>query len=66
MTVVFLAAARAGYPVALFTIPSSIMTHARTAQIIDAGIAQAALAVLALAAISKTVASRRIGGVRWV
>lgn len=66
VTVVFLAAARAGYPVALFTIPSTIMTHARTAQIIDAGIAQAALAVLALAAISKTVASRRIGDVRWV
>ena len=66
VTVVFLAAARAGYPVALFTIPSTIIAHARTAQIIDAGIAQAALAVLALAAVSKTVASRRIGDVRWV
>jgi len=66
VTVVFLAAARAGYPVALFTIPSTIIAHARTAQIIDAGIAQAALAVLALAAVSKTLASRRIGDVRWV
>jgi ABC-type phosphate transport system permease subunit len=64
VTVVFLAAARAGYPVALFTIPSSIMAHARTAQVIDAGLAQSALLILALAAVSKTVALRRIGGVR--
>jgi phosphate transport system permease protein len=64
VTVVFLAAARAGYPVALFTIPSSIMAHARTAQVIDAGLAQSALLILALAAVAKTVGARRIGEAR--
>lgn len=64
VTVVFLAAARAGYPVALFTLPSSIMAHARTSQIIDAGVAQSALVIVAFAAIAKTVAARRMGDVR--
>lgn len=66
VSIVFLAAARAGYPVSLFTIPSSIMTHAHTMQLIDAGIAQSALLILVLAAISKTVAARRIGKLKWV
>ncbi|MDQ6766222.1 MAG: hypothetical protein M3Z41_00185 [Candidatus Eremiobacteraeota bacterium] len=66
VTVVFFAAARAGYPVALFTIPSAIMAHARSVQLIDAGIAQSALVILALAAVSKTIAARRIGELRWV
>ena len=65
VTVVFLAAARAGYPVALFTIPSAIMSHARTVQMIDAGLAQSALLVLAVAAVSKTMAARRIGEAQW-
>lgn len=64
VTIVFLAAARAGYPVALFTIPSAIMAHARTSQTIDAGIAQSALVIVACAAIAKTVAARRIGEMR--
>ena len=66
VTVVFLAAARAGYPVALFTIPSGIMAHARTVQMIDAGIAQSALLILVLAAVAKTMAARRIGDLQWV
>jgi ABC-type phosphate transport system permease subunit len=66
VTVVFLAAARAGYPVALFTIPSAIMAHAPSVQLIDAGIAQSALLVLVLAAASKTMAARRIGNLQWV
>ncbi len=66
VTVVFLAAARAGYPVSLFTIPSAIMAHARSVQVIDAGIAQSALLILVLAAAAKTVAARRIGELLWV
>ncbi len=66
VSVVFLAAARAGYPVSLFTIPSSIMAHAHTMQLIDAGIAQSALVVLAFAATSKIIAARRIGSLQWV
>ncbi len=66
VTVVFLAAARAGYPVALFTIPSAIMAHARSVQLVDAGIAQSALLILVLAAASKTMAARRIGDLQWV
>jgi phosphate transport system permease protein len=66
VTVVFLAAVRAGYPVSLFTVPSAIMARASTAQILDAGIAQSALVILALAAVAKTMAARRIGQVQWV
>jgi ABC-type phosphate transport system permease subunit len=66
VTVVFLAAANAGYPVSLFTIPSSIMTHARSMQLVDASVAQSAFLILVLAAVSKTVAARRIGALQWV
>ncbi len=66
VSVVFLAAARAGYPVSLFTIPSSIMAHAHTMQLIDAGIAQSALLVLAFAAASKTIAARQMANLQWV
>lgn len=66
VTVVFLAAANAGYPVPLFTIPSEIMTHARSMQIIAASIAQSALLILVVAAVSKTVAARQIGDLQWV
>jgi phosphate transport system permease protein len=66
VTVVFLAAARAGYPVSIFTLPSVIMTHARTLQAIDAGIALCALLIAVFAASSKVVAARRIGSLQWV
>jgi len=66
VTVVFLAAVRAGYPVSLFTIPSAIMARASTTQLLDAGIAQSALVILVLAAAAKTMAARRIGQVQWV
>jgi ABC-type phosphate transport system permease subunit len=66
VTIVFLAAVRAGYPVALFTIPSAIMAHARSVQFINAGIAQSALLILVIATVNKTVAARRITGLQWV
>jgi len=66
VSIVFLAAARAGYPVALFTIPSTIMAHAQTTQLIDAGIAEQALIVLFLAAISRRFAVHSLGGLLWV
>jgi len=66
VTIVFLAAVRAGYPVDLFTIPSAIMAHAPSIQFIDAGIAQSALLVLVLAAVNKTLAARRMGDLQWV
>lgn len=66
VSIVFLAAARAGYPVSLFTIPSSLMAGAHGMQLIDAGIAQSALLISALAAISKFIAARRIGSLQWV
>jgi phosphate transport system permease protein len=66
VAVVFLAAANAGYPVSLFTIPSEIMTHARSMQLVDASIAQSAFLILVVAAVSKTVAARRIGDLQWV
>jgi ABC-type phosphate transport system permease subunit len=66
VTVVFLAAANAGYPVSLFTISSEIMTHARSMQLVDASIAQSAFLILVVAAVSKTVAARRIGDLQWV
>jgi ABC-type phosphate transport system permease subunit len=66
VTIVFLAAVRAGYPVDLFTIPSAIMAHARSVAFIDAGIAQSALLILVLAAVNKTIAARRMGDLQWV
>lgn len=66
VTVVFLAAASAGYPVSLFTIAGTIMAHARSMQLIDASVAQSALVILALAAVSKTMGARRIGSLQWV
>ena len=66
VTIVFLAAVRAGYPVDLFTIPSAIMAHAPSTQFIDAGIAQSALLVLVFAAVNKTFAARRMGDLQWV
>jgi ABC-type phosphate transport system permease subunit len=65
VSIVFLAAARAGYPVALFTLGGSIVAHAQTMQAIDAGIAQVALVALAMAVTCKRLALRKAGGVQW-
>lgn len=65
VSIVFLAAARAGYPVALFTSGGSIVAHAQTMQTIDASIAQGAIIVLILAVACKRAAVRGVGGVQW-
>jgi ABC-type phosphate transport system permease subunit len=61
VAIVLSTAERAGYPVSVVTLPSAVMLQARSMQAIHAGIAQSALLILALAAISKTIAARRIG-----
>lgn len=65
VTVVFLAAARAGYPLPVFLLPSAILSHARWIHAVDANVAQSAALILALAAISKALAARRIGTILW-
>lgn len=65
LSIVFLAAVRAGYPVALFTVGSSIVAQAQTMQAIDAGIAQSALIVAIVALGCKRLAVRAAGGVQW-
>ena len=65
VTVVFLAAIRAGFPVAVLTLPSWTLAHARAVASVDAGIAQAALVILVVAIASKTMAARRIGELQW-
>ncbi|GEM_PF-1722904 len=64
VSIVFLAAARSGYPVSLFTIAGSLVGHAQTMQVTDAGIAQAALVVLLLALAAQRIGARS-GGIQW-
>jgi hypothetical protein len=65
LSIVFLAAARAGYPMPLFTLGGSIVAQAQTMQAIDAGIAQAALLALVIALACKRYSLRGAGGVQW-
>jgi ABC-type phosphate transport system permease subunit len=66
VSIVFLAAARAGYSISPFTIGGSLIAHAYGVQAIDAGIAQSAILLLALAVISKIAAVRRMQSFQWV
>jgi ABC-type phosphate transport system permease subunit len=66
VSIVFLAAARAGYVISPFTIGGSLIAHAYSVQLIDAGIAQSAILLLALAVVSKMAAVRKMQGFQWV
>jgi ABC-type phosphate transport system permease subunit len=66
VSIVFLAAARAGYLISPFTIGGSLIAHAYGVQAIDAGIAQSAIVLLVLGVVCKLAAVRRMQGFQWV
>lgn len=65
-SVIFLAAAHAGYPLKLFSLPAALIAQGAAMQPIDAAMPLGAMVVLALSIGVRFFAARRIGSLEWV
>ncbi|MDQ6781635.1 MAG: ABC transporter permease subunit [Candidatus Eremiobacteraeota bacterium] len=65
-SVIFLAAARAGYPVNLFSLPAALIAQGAALRPIDAAMPVAAIAVMGMSLGARFLAARRIGALEWV
>lgn len=65
-SVIFLAAARAGYPLKLFSLPAALIAQGAGMQPISAAMPLAAILVLVVSIGARFFAARRIGALEWV